>query len=65
MYSELDEVAESIFSVLSASTVQHLQYNRKRIHLLVLEQMPDESVGVINGVTEALTSLIIQGKAAI
>lgn len=58
MYSECEEVAENIFSVLTESTIKYLQFSNARIRVLVSEQMQDESDTIINNVTESLTRLI-------
>ena len=64
MYSELDEVAQNIFDALSESTIAYLRFNAPRIRTLVIEQMGEESQSIIDGVTESLTALIKQAKAA-
>lgn len=64
MYSELDEVAQNIFDALSESTIDYLRFNAPRIRLLVIEQMGEETQSIIDGVTESLTALIANEKAA-
>lgn len=62
MYSELDEVAENIFSALSESTIEHLRFSRPSIRALVAGQLYDETQSTIDGVAESLKRLLLKGS---
>jgi hypothetical protein len=61
MYSESDEIADYLFSVLAPATIEYLKFNPGKVAELVREQMQDESNTIICTVTDSLLELIRGG----
>lgn len=64
MYSELDEVAESLFNAIKrdgvlAHSIELAKNNLRGLSLYVTQQMEGESASVIDGVTESLRELLL------